>query len=49
MNIMPQSFSSAAVKQEQRIRFDRLWRVPSPQLAFRRSDGYPDPLRRVVG
>ena len=43
------SFSSAAVKQEQRIRFDCLRRVASPQIALRRFDRRPDPLRRVVG
>ena len=43
------SFSSAAVKQEQRIRFDCLRRVASPQLALRRFDRRPDPLRRVGG
>jgi hypothetical protein len=43
------SFSSAAVKQEQRIRFDCLRRVASPQRAFRRFDRRPDPLHRVVG
>ena len=42
-------FPSAAVKQEQRIRFDCLRRVASPQLALRRFDRRPDPLRRVVG
>ena len=43
------SFSSAAVKQEQRIRFDCLRRVASPQLALRRFDRRPHALRRVVG
>lgn len=43
------SFSSAAVEQEQRIRFDCLGRVASPQLALRRFDRRPDRLRRVVG
>jgi hypothetical protein len=43
------SFSSAPVKQEQRIRFDCLRRVASPQLALRRLDRRPDPLHRVVG
>ena len=43
------SFSSAAVKQEQRIRFDCLRRVASAQLALHRFDRRPDPLRRVVG
>jgi hypothetical protein len=43
------SFSSAAVKQEQRIRFDSLRRVASPQVALRRFNRRPDPLRRIVG
>ena len=43
------SFSPAAVKQEQRIGFDCLRRVASPQLALRRFDRRPDPLRRIVG
>ena len=43
------SFSSAAVKQEQRIRFDCLRHFASPQFAFRRFDRCPDPLPRVVG
>jgi hypothetical protein len=43
------SFSAAAVEQEQRIGFDRLGRVPSPQRVFRGFDRRPYPLRRVVG
>jgi len=43
------SSSSAAVKQEQRIRFDCLRRIASPQLPLRGFDRRPDPLRRVVG
>ena len=43
------SFSSAAVEQEQRVRFDGLRGVAAPQLALRRFDGGADPLRRVLG
>ena len=43
------SLSPAAVKQEQRIRFDCVRRVASPQLVLGRFDRDPDPLRRFGG